>query len=396
MSETDSEPQIEPVPLPSDDEVDLGMPKPEEAQLVVDAMSRAAGGQEGLTPLQRVLARAVVEAMSGHPVTVGPGRAVGPQELAEGFRFRNEIHRVRIFHDLVLCALVRRPLPPEVEQQLTRYAAALSIDDPILTVVRRLSRGQLGLAMVDFDRNGYTRDWDAEQARALHTSHELAAAWELAVDDPALAARWRALADLPVGTLGRAVIDLYRARGFHVPGSPGSAPPLLAQHDWVHVLADYGTTVENELETFAFVGRADDDPKGFSLLAMVVGLFETGYLAQAAGLFESDPGHLAEDGMAVRVADAMRRGARCHDDGEVRKDFLAVDWFAYADRPVDEVRAAFSVPPKSTAAIVAGSLGPFEPGGISEYQLAAGKELAEAEGRPYEAFGADPAGADPA
>jgi hypothetical protein len=32
-----------------------------------------------------------------------------------------------------------------------------------------------------------------------------------------------------------------------VPGAPGSAPPLLAHQNWVHVLADYGTKVESEI-----------------------------------------------------------------------------------------------------------------------------------------------------
>ena len=45
-----------------------------------------------------------------------------------------------------------------------------------------------------------------------------------------------------------------------------------------------------------------------SLLAMVISLFETGYLRTGAGLFESSPGHLSShDGVAVRIADAMRR-----------------------------------------------------------------------------------------
>ena len=121
--------------------------------------------------------------------------------------------------------------------------------------------------------------------------------------------KWCALEALPVGTLGRGVADFYRDRGFVYPGLPGSAPPLLAQHDWVHVLAGYGTTLENELEVFAFIARANDDPRGFSLLAMIVSLFETGNLATGAGLFEANPGHLHETGMAVRIADAMRRGA---------------------------------------------------------------------------------------
>ena len=74
-------------------------------------------------------------------------------------------------------------------------------------------------------------------------------------------------------------------------------------------LADYGSTVEAEIEVFAFIARANDDPRAFSLLAMVISLFETGYLASGAGLFTYDRGHLSREGMPVRLADAMRRGA---------------------------------------------------------------------------------------
>ncbi len=65
----------------------------------------------------------------------------------------------------------------------------------------------------------------------------------------------------------------------------------MAQHDWVHVLAGSDTTLENELEVFAFMARASDDPRAFSLRAMIVSLFETGYLAAGAGPFEAGPGH---------------------------------------------------------------------------------------------------------
>ena len=215
--------------------------------------------------------------------------------------------------------------------------------------------------------------------------------------DPALAERWRALEALAQGTLGRAVFELYEARGFTFPGTPGSAPPLLAQHDWVHVLADYGTTVESEMEVFAFIARANDDMRAFSLLAMVVSLFETGYLRSGAGLFESDVGHLsAGTAVAVRLADAMRRGALCHD--QVRDtdsiDFLRQDWFALADQPVEAVRARFGVLPRSPEALAAGSVGPWEPGGISPFQLQAGRALAAQEGRRYSAHGACPAAED--
>jgi hypothetical protein len=165
----------------------------------------------------------------------------------------------------------------------------------------------------------------------------------------------------------------------------------------VHVLADYGTTVESELEVFALIARANDDLRAFSLLAMVVSLFETGYLRTGAGLFQSDVGHLSggSDGrdMAARVADAMRRGALCRDTvtGSESIDFLRVDWFAGAHLPVEEVRARFALGPKAPAAQAAGSVGPWEPGGISPFQLASGQAAAEARGQLYDAYRARPA-----
>jgi hypothetical protein len=91
--------------------------------------------------------------------------------------------------------------------------------------------------------------------------------------------------------------------------------------------------------------------------------------------------------MATRLADAMRRGALC--SGSV--DFLTTDWFELADAPVEEVRRHFAVPDKAATARQAGSVGPWDAGGISPFQREAGVKLAEAEGRPYESFGAEPA-----
>lgn len=159
----------------------------------------------------------------------------------------------------------------------------------------------------------------------------------------------------------------------------------------MHVLADYGSTVESEIEVFAFIARANDDPRAFSLLAMVVSLFETGYLARGAGLFEYDRGHLKSAEMAVRLADAMRRGALCAAANE-GIDLLGVDWFEHADRSIDEVRAALGVVEKSERAVGSGSVGPWEPGGISPYQFEAGRRAAAASGMDYDSFGALPAG----
>ena len=366
-----------PVPFPAPDAPDVGPPDAAEVVVLTRGIKSATAPATGLTEVQRVLIQAIAEAMTGFPGDLD-APPITAEEFAAALAHRHEPFRDRIVQLMVLSALVLRPIPVEVVARVADFARELGIDDGMLKVAQEFAAGTLGLAAFDFERNGYTSTWSAPDA--LHTSHGLASAWDLVVDDAALAARWEALEDLAPGTLGRRITEFYRARGFAYPGRPGSAPPLLAQHDWVHVVADYGTTVESELEVFAFIARANEDMRAFSLLAMVVSLFETGYLRTGAGLFESDAGHLSRSGVAARLADAMRRGAQC--TGSI--DFLATDWFALAHLSVEEVRAHFGVPPKRGV----GSPGPWEPGGISPYQLRAGRAHAEAQGRPYDAFGA--------
>jgi len=380
-----------PTPLPAPDTADLTPPGPDEVQHLARGVLTAIAPAGGPTELQRLLVGAAFDAMTGHAPATEAQAPIDPEGFAAGMARRNEAFRTRILQTMILGALVLRPLEPAVAERVEAFARALSVDDGMLAVAQRFAAGQLGLAAVDFDRNGYTAGWSADRVESLHTTTGLAEAWAQASDDPQLAARWAALEHLPAGTLGRGVWQLYRARGFAFPGEPGSAPPLLAQHDWVHVLADYGTRVESELEVFAFIARANDDPRGFSLLAMVVSLFETGYLATGAGLFEAFPGQLSADGMAVRVADALRRGALSHGpDGQPDVDLLALDWFSLADQPVAGLRERFGLVGKSAAAVAAGSVGPWERGGISPYQHDTGTRAAAAAGRPYDGFGATP------
>lgn len=378
-----------PVPLPDDASVWLEPPDHDEVQIIGRGVVSVAGVGGHLTPIQHALLDAVVEAMTAHTIDHDALTPITAAEYGTAMARRDLAFRTRMVHMMLLHSLVLRPLPDEVAARIREYATVLGVDDAVLSAAEHFSHGAYGLAAFEFERAGYTSTWTPEASSTLHTSRELGAAWEETVDDPALAAKWCALGELPAGTLGRGVWELYRARGFRFPGQPGSAPPLLAQHDWVHVLADYGTTVENELEVFAYIARANDDPRGFSLLAMVISLFETGYLPTGMGLFEYDMGHLT-DKVAVRVADALFRGAASKNaiTGETSFDFLGIDWFELAHLPLDDARAIVGIPPKSEAARRAGSVGPWEPGGISPFQLAAGRVLAEAEGREYDSYGA--------
>jgi hypothetical protein len=358
-------------PLPSDADVFLQPPDEAEVGVLARGVATAVAPETGLTHLQSVLLGAIFESMTGFTADLADIAPMTPQAFAGALARRNLEFRTRIVQVMVLGELILVPLPDAVAARVEDYARELGVHEGMLRVARDYAKGSLGLALIDFDRNGYTEEWAQEQHDSLHTSAALAQAWQEVVRDPALAERWAGLESCPQGSLGRGVFDFYRSRGFCFPGTVGSAPPLLAQHDWVHVLGDYGTRVESELEVFALIARAIPDPRGFSLLAMVVGLFETGYVRAGAGLFQYDRGHLSGDeGMPVRVADAMRRGAVCG------KDLLAVDWFAYADWPIHEVRREFNIVEKSEKARAAGSVGPWDPDGISPFQLEAARRAA--------------------
>src|SRR5260370_9598938 len=120
---------------------------------------------------------------------------------------------------------------------------------------------------MDLRRSGFTDEVRRADADKLRTAGHVSDSFTGAEVDPELEARWAGLRDLPEGSLGRAVWELYDSRGFALPGSATGASAYLAQHDFVHVLADYGTNPKGELEAFAFSGPADPDPEAFTCLS---------------------------------------------------------------------------------------------------------------------------------
>lgn len=373
-----------PTPLPAPGTESLEIPSADEIRWVALGIRSACLDGDRLTELQLAVLDALTESMSGVRVDLAVFEPLSAAEFAAGVAHRDELHRIRLVQYMELGRMILPDPSPEVSQRVIDFATELSLSDEFLAAMRRYVDRSRQLVASDIDRSAYISNLDLSSFTPLQSADDNVNAWSNTVVRPELAARWWALGDLDRSTLGRGVFDFYRARGFRFPGEEGSAPPVLAQHDWVHVLADYGSTVESELEVFAFITRASHDPLAFTLLAMAIKLFHTGELERAAGIFEADAGHLEVDGMAARLGDAFRRGALTAGQPE----FLATNWWSYADWPLEQVREHFDVVPKSDTALQSGSVGPWEPGGISPFQDRMGRELAEAEGREYDSFGA--------
>ena len=391
-----------PVPFPADEPDPEPRPTKDEAWLTARAFASAAAPSGGLTRLQGFVVRGLTQALTAELIELGDLKLlepITPTAFAEAIAHRGREYRIRRVQSMVLLELLVRPLPDDVAARVEAFADELGVGDDcrdVVTATRHLAAGATGAALADFMRNGY-EVLQLERAGADPPA-DLGDFWATVPDDPALAGRWAALERCPPGSLGRGVWQFYKARGFNFPGTPNSVSPRLAQHDFVHVLSDYGTTVESEIEVFALIARADEsDPRSFSLLIAVLALFETGYLEKGLGAFRADPDHLSHDpsGMGVRLGNAVARGGEVawrfrESDGI---DLLAQDWFARAAEPLAAVQDEFGFTgpgAKSLEAKVAGSPGPFQPGGITPDQVGWGHGMAEAEGRAYESFGVSP------
>ena len=340
----------------------------EEVVLVARGIATAVAPEEGLTDVQAALLGAIAEALTGFEVDYRDLEPLSAEEFAEVLAEKPEWYRQRLVHHMVLGELVLKPLPREVAWRVREYTAALGIEDQFVRIAHRYAQGATGLAWIDLQRSGFTAHLGQVDPTEEHYQ-TAGTPFEKAPPDPAVVELWRSFEDYPAETLGRKVWEMYDARGFALPGTPEGASPYLAQHDFVHVLADYGTNLKGELEVFALIGRANPDPQGFAWLATLVGLFETGYV-EDTGFFERDirEHNIQAPGMHVRIADAIRRGKVVSE--RCQQDLFTVNFTPLAARPVGEVCEILSIPPKSAGALESGSPGLFDRAGMSAIQQA--------------------------
>jgi hypothetical protein len=154
-------------------------------------------------------------------------------------------------------------------------------------------------------------------------------------ENPAVAARYRALGELPEGTLGRTLHTFYMKRGFAFPGEKGGAPESIIAHDLTHVLGGFDTDLPSEACVTAFqAGYRKEGPFTgllFVLLNMEKGVAMTRLAPGATHMF-------GEPGMAERIVDAWRRGTRVATD-------LVADWDYWKDmgENIEDVRTRLGV-----------------------------------------------------
>lgn len=136
--------------------------------------------------------------------------------------------------------------------RVLEYADALGVHDGYVDEIAAAARGSLEWALAHMVRDNMEsitgKPWG---------EHDDVAAWLLpyrgVAADPVLAARYRALAELPENTFGRAFLEHFDANGYAVPGEPDALNERFGTpHDSTHVLSGYDTSPRGEILVSTF------------------------------------------------------------------------------------------------------------------------------------------------
>jgi ubiquinone biosynthesis protein Coq4 len=311
-------------------------PTPELAEHGLRALTMIAAEGGPPSPAARALLAAAQRNLLGTSLDIDALAPITPEALAAAVS--DPALRRQLVQGMVVMTLTDGPSPPAKVALVERFAHALDVDAAEVKSVRLLADQRLLLFRLDFLRRSHI----AEVVKHQLEDHGLLGTVKALlgqrgyVEDPALAARYRALESLPEGTLGHQLIRYYRRNGFSLPGEKGGFPEAGLYHDFTHVLGGYDTDSQGEMQIAGFIaGYKRENP--FFVILFVTLTFSAGInvtpLPQPhiAGIF-------AEPGLADAVFRAIERGSRVTVDLSDRWDH-----WAYVERPIDEVRRELGI-----------------------------------------------------
>lgn len=313
-------------------------PEPAVAEAGLRAMRQLALARGEFGTASRALIAAAQRQVLHTDLDVDALPPIGPEELAAAFRDPALAHQ--FVQGMTVVSLADGPPTTAQARLMASYARALGVDEPAVRVLGELANHHTVLFRLDFMRRSHIADM---LKGAVHRDGFLATARSFAAfrglrEDPAVAARYKALERLPKDTLGYAFWRHCSENGFAFPGEPFGFPEAGVYHDFTHVLSGYSTQPEGEVQIGGFTAGYKKHTPIFVILFVIL-TFSAGInvtpVDQPVSL-----GILAQEGLADRFFVAVERGSRVPID-------LSDGWdhWAWVDKPLDEARAALNIAP---------------------------------------------------
>ncbi len=317
-------------------------PGPELAPYGLRAMTMVARAAEsGFAQPQRAMLDAAQRLILETDLDVETLTPIAPEELAAHFDGPGQARQLIRF----MVAISLADGPPSMEQvSLTSsFAAAFGVEEPSVKVIRHLANGRLLRFRIAFFRHSHVRSYFRNTRRMLGGVWPMIRAvliWRGVIkEDEEMAARFRALENLPEGTLGHRFFQHYTGAGFAFPGEKAGFPIGALYHDFSHVLAGYDTSPEGELKNAAFqAGFTQREDAFFTMLFAI--LIHTSGINMAPIEMPVLRGRIGQGDLATDILHGLQRGAAMGVDLEDKWDF-----WEYVNLPIEVARERLGVPP---------------------------------------------------
>jgi len=313
--------------------MDLRTPPPETARAGLRAMKTVALADGVFHDLERSLLMSMQRHVLKTDLDLDALEPISPEELAAAVPDGD--FRQRMVRAMVMVALIDSDASSEEEAVVDGFARAFKVDRAPVRELTRAVHKRLVTMRLDIIRRGFIGKRMKQHLKKKKLRGLIEAARAImGGTSPALAEKYQALRDYPEGSLGHAYVAFIDVNDFSFPGEAGGPPEPILFHDCVHVLAEYGTTAEEEVQVIAFqAGAQNFDP--FFTLMFAFAQFHLGIeISPVAGVDELkiDPDDMLR---------AFMRGTECTRDP-------TSDWDPWDDfhRPVGELRTEFNIVPR--------------------------------------------------
>lgn len=313
--------------------MELEKPPPEIALAGLRAIKTVALADGIIHDLERALIDSVQKYILGTDHAFDAIEPIKPKELAEAVP--KGVYRDRILRGCVITALIDTQASKTERDVVEAFADALEVDRAPFDSLHRIVAGRLRLFRLDVGRRSFIGHKLGQhvEMKGVRGLAEIAAGFA-GFENPKLADKYRALEKRAEGTLGRGYFDFMKKNEFAFSGEKGGAPEPIVFHDCVHVLAEYGTSAEEEVQIIGFQSGFQRYDPFFSIL-FGIAQFHLGLQLSPVATSATraiDPEKLLR---------ALKRGTAVNLD-------LSDKWDPWSDFdvPVEELRKRYNILPR--------------------------------------------------
>ena len=319
--------------------MNLLRPGPESALSQLRALALVgAAAERGEGPPQRAFLAAVQRVVLRTDLDLDTLKPILPAELETAAIDPAE---ARQLVRLMIVMAMADGRPAEAQMSLLRgISEALHVEEPAVEVIGHLAKGHVLRFRLAFLRRSHIRAYFRNTRAMLGIPGVIKGVLRfrgLIGEDEASVSRFRALEQLPDGTLGHHFFRHCVDSKIPFPGEKGGFPAGAVFHDVTHVLSGYDISPEGEMKNAAFQAGYTKGDHGFFTLLIAVVLHATGINLTPFDM-GFRPGRMGEGSLAEDVLLELVRG-----NGVVRDLGDRWDFWEYMDLPIDVARERLGV-----------------------------------------------------